>query len=218
MESAHKMLATRRDKLTGNSSQTARELEDLLVYLWGRPSASTVVLDNFIRKIPFIGENVRPLFLERVSRRIRSVAALLHLRTLRFAVVNRLQPFTTLWGVADTPLMVEAKKLQHSPEGKRILDQYNVRFDVGQYQEPGTMTRLKDISGRFFGERSNQEWAFLALYLKGTKAGMSPDAAAGTNCSSRRAVRWKRRKCRSSWPDRQRGSNTPTRCRTSRTP
>lgn len=150
----------------------ANRLDEIMENLWGKPAKSTVEFDAFIRQIPGVRDWIKPLALDRWSRNVRSMVSLLTLRTARFATVNRLQPLQGLYPVVGERLLVKGKALQHSAEGKALLEEGGVSFDVGQYAEPGAKGKLSDLSERFSGEKSNQELAFLSMFLHGQEQGM----------------------------------------------
>lgn len=157
--------------------ETARQLDDLLDYVWGKPSRTTIEFDNLIRRIPVLTDYIKPLALDRWSRNVRSVASFMTLTTARFAVVNRLQPLQGLLPLLNEGALAKAKVLQHSAEGRAMLDRAGVRFDPGQFSERSIGGRVSGLRERITGERSNQEIAFLAMYEHGISKGMTPEAA-----------------------------------------
>lgn len=157
--------------------ETARQLDDLLEYVWGKPSSTTLQFDNLINRVPVLRDYIKPLALDRWSRNIRSVAAFMTLTTVRFAVVNRLQPLQGLLPLLNEASLIRAKVLQHSAEGRALLDKSGVRFDPGQFTERGIGGRVSGVRERITGERSNQELAFLAMYEHGLSTGMTPEMA-----------------------------------------
>lgn len=151
----------------------ARRLEDLMENLWGKPAATTIEFDSFVQRIPGLRDHIKPLALDRWSRNIRSMVSLLTLSTLRFALINRLQPLQGLYPLVGERLLIKGKALQHSPEGNALLDEAGVRLDPGQYAESRAgVSKVRDFMERFRGERSNQELAFLSMYLHGVEQGM----------------------------------------------
>lgn len=151
----------------------ARRLEDLMENLWGKPAATTLEFDSFVQRIPGLRDYIKPLALDRWSRNIRSMVSLLTLSTLRFALINRLQPLQGLYPLVGERLLIKGKAFQHSPEGNALLDEAGVRLDPGQYAESRAgVSKVRDFMERFRGERSNQELAFLSMYLHGVEQGM----------------------------------------------
>lgn len=156
--------------------RAAERLDEIMENLWGKPARTTIEFDNLIRRIPGLRDYVKPLALERWSRNVRSIVALLTLKTPRFAVVNRLQPLQGLYPLVGERIMAQAKFRQHTKEGRELLDRAGVTFDPGQYRE-GAGGKAMTLSERFSGERTNQEWAFLAMYQHGIERGLSPPEA-----------------------------------------
>lgn len=158
--------------------QAAGRLEMLMENLWGKPAASTLEFDNLLRRIPFLEDRIAPLALDRWTRSMRGVTAGLTLTTARFAVVNRLQPLQGLYPLLGARRVIQAKMLQHSPEGRALLDQFGVTYDIGQYGELGIPGKVAHFRERLTGETSNQEVAFLAMYQHARDLGLEPQAAA----------------------------------------
>ncbi len=156
----------------------AEALTDILDHMWGKPAKSTVLFDNFLRRIPGVRDIVKPLFLDRASRNLRAAIAYGTLTTARFAVVNRLQPLQGLYPLVGERILAQAKIRQHTADGRALLDRAGVRFDPGQYGEAaGVGGKAREVLERVRGERSNQELAFLAMYQHGIESGLG-DAAA----------------------------------------
>ncbi len=161
------------NRTTGPRPRAAEALEDIMDYMWGKPARSTLLFDSFLQNIPVLRDRVKPLALDRYSQSIRSLVPYLTLSTARFAVVNRLQPLQGLYPLVGERIMAQAKRFQHTPEGRKLLDDAGVFFDPGQYGfERGFTGKLSDIRERFTGERSNQELAFLAMFQHGTESGL----------------------------------------------
>lgn len=151
----------------------AGRLEGLMENLWGKPSRVSKLFDNTLQKIPVVRDYVQPMMLDTIARGLRSAAVFGHLRTVRYAVLNRLQPLQGLYPIIGEATLAKAKMLQHSDAGKQLLDEFGVRFDAGQFSEPGFRGRLTNLRERITGEKSNQELAFLGMYLHGKNQGMS---------------------------------------------
>lgn len=176
------------EQLKNSRPNAAKELTSLLEYLWGQPATSTLNLDASLQRfndrilvpyVPFLADRIKPLLLDRWTRGLRTAIAMAHLTTVRFmGLVNRLQPFQTLLPLAKEGLFWRAKVLQHTEAGRELLDRYGVTFDIGQYGEAATKTKLAALRERLSGERSNQELAFLAGYIHYTDLGYGPDEAA----------------------------------------
>lgn len=158
--------------------EAAAELENILAHLWGKPSDVTLQFDNFLQRIPILRDTVKPLALDRWTRNLRGGVSTLLLTTPRFAVINRLQPLQGLYPILGERLLLRAKRLQHSKEGKALLDRYGVSYDTGTFGEPSVKEKLTRIRERITGERSNQELAFLGMYLHGIQTGLPADQAA----------------------------------------
>lgn len=155
----------------------ANRLDEIMENLWGKPAKSTVEFDAFVRQIPGVRDWIKPLALDRWSRNVRSLVSLLTLTTARRAVVNRLQPLQGLYPLVGERLFAKGKILQHTAEGKALLEEGGVRFDAGQYSEPGAKTKLSDFQEKISGEIGNQEQAFLSMFLHGQEQGMSRSQA-----------------------------------------
>lgn len=151
----------------------AENLEHLADNLWGKPSKTTKEFDAAVRQVPVLRDYIKPLALDRWSRFARNLTGLLTLRTVRFALVNRLQPLQGLYPIIGERGLVQAKIMQHSAEGRRLLDEAGVTFDPGQYSTPGApFGRTREILERLSGERTNQEVAFLGMYNHARNLGL----------------------------------------------
>jgi len=156
----------------------ATRLDELMDNLWGKPARSTMEFDALVRRIPGLRDFIKPLALDRWSRNVRSTVAMLTLKTLRFALVNRLQPLQGLYPLVGERILAQAKIAQHTKEGRALLDEAGVSFDPGQYRaERATSGKLQTLSERFSGEKSNQELAFLAMFQHGMERGLSKPEA-----------------------------------------
>lgn len=155
----------------------AAALDEILDGLWGKPAKSTVEFDALLQRVPVLRDHVKPLALDRWSQNLRTAVAFLTLTTPRFALVNRLQPLQGLYPLVGERLFARAKVLQHTAEGRSLLDEAGVRFDPGQFAERGAVSRLRGLRERLTGERTNQEWAFLSMYLHGLEKGLEKSAA-----------------------------------------
>jgi hypothetical protein len=152
----------------------ANRLDELMENLWGKPARATLEFDALVRRIPGLRDWVKPLALDRWSRNIRTLVSMLTLKTLRFSLVNRLQPLQGLYPLVGERILAQSKILQHTKEGRALLDEAGVSFDPGQYRAERAATgKLATMSERFSGERSNQEIAFLAMFQHGTEQGLS---------------------------------------------
>lgn len=151
----------------------AQRLEGLLENLWGKPSKITKEFDNTVQKIPLVRDYVPPLALDTIARKARSLAVFAHLRTIRYALLNRLQPLQGLYPIVGEKTLAQAKIMQHTDAGKQLLDEFGVKFDAGQFSEPGIRRRFTDLRERITGEKSNQELAFLAMYQHARNQGMN---------------------------------------------
>lgn len=156
----------------------AQRLDDIMENLWGKPTQTTILFDAFLRQIPGMRDFIKPLALDRWSRNVRSIVSLLALSTPRFALVNRLQPLQGLYPIVGERLLVKGKAMQHTAEGKALLDEAGVSFDPGQYADTrGGLSKVRDFLEQVRGERTNQSWAFLSMYLHGIEQGMSKPQA-----------------------------------------
>ena len=155
-------------------TNAADRLDEIMDNLWGKPAKSTLLFDAFVRQIPVLRDFIKPLALDRWSRNVRAAVAIATLKTLRFAVVNRLQPLQGLYPLVGERILAQAKIAQHTKEGRALLDEAGVRFDPGQYRaESSVGGRLTQLQEKIFGESSNQELAFLAMFQHGTERGLS---------------------------------------------
>jgi hypothetical protein len=159
--------------------RAAEDLNSILEFLWGKPSQTSVEFDNLIRRFPGLRSVVKPMLLERLSRMFRRLVAMGTLRTIRFAIVNRMQPLQGLYPLVGEATMVRAALLKRTAEGRALLERHSVRFDPGQWGvEQLQWSKVSDLLARFSGEKANLETAFLAMYLHGRNQGMSDRAAA----------------------------------------
>jgi len=151
----------------------AQNLEYILDNLWGKPTVATREFDSLMRRIPVARDFIKPMALDRWARAATQLTGLLTLRTLRFSVVNRLQPLQGLYPLIGERGIIEAKIMQHTDAGRKLLQEAGVELDPGQYASElsGTSARRSMIE-RFSGERSNQELAFLGMYQHARKLGI----------------------------------------------
>lgn len=156
----------------------AQRLEDILDNLWGKPTRTTLEFDAKLRTIPIVRDFVKPLALDRWAKMANALTTNLTLRTLRFGVVNRLQPLQGLYPLVGERILTQAKIKQHTPEGRALLEEAGVTVDPGQYAgEHSSRYGIEKVIERMSGERSNQELAFLAMYQHGIESGKShPEA------------------------------------------
>lgn len=170
--------------------QAADRLTDILDNLWGKPTKATLQFDNMLRnmfdplqrqlnRIPG-AERItqylfpQPLALDRWSRFLTTAVTHATLRTARFAIVNRLQPLQGLYPIIGERLIIQAKRLQHTAQGRALLDAAGVTFDPGQYAGPATTySRFTRALEWLTGERSNQEVAYLGMYLHAQRQGLT---------------------------------------------
>lgn len=157
---------------------TADELTSIMDYLWGKPADTTTGFDNFLQTIPFVRDRVKPLALDRWLRSVRSVGATAFLTTPRFFVLNRLQPLQGLYPLIGESTLLKAKAMQHTQAGKALLESSGVTSDTGTFGELGTRGKIERTREQLTGERSNQELAFLGMYLHGLNRGL--DAVGAT--------------------------------------
>lgn len=151
----------------------AERLQTIFDNLWGKPTEATRQFDAFVRRIPGLRDWIKPLALDRWARFATQIAGMMTLRTLRFSVVNRLQPLQGLYPIVGERGIIEAKLLQHSDAGRRLLQEAGVDLDPGQYaHELAGGSARRALIERFSGERSNQELAFLAMYQHGRRLGL----------------------------------------------
>lgn len=151
----------------------ADRLENLMDNLWGKPTAATKQFDVFISQVPVLRDWIKPMALDRWARSATQIAGMLTLRTVRFAIINRLQPLLGLYPLIGARGIVRAKLLQHSDSGRRLLDEAGVTLDPGQYaSELSGRSARRSMVERFSGERSNQELAFLGMYEHGRSLGL----------------------------------------------
>lgn len=130
-------------------------------------------------KLPWVGENAKPMMIERLMSMVQSGFYKAQLTTPKFAVLQQYQQLQTLYPVVGIKGLVDARKFRMLPEGREILKKYNVAsgglIEDGMKGLTGKLKKF-DIANVF--EMQNQEVAFLSLYERGTKLGLAPDVAA----------------------------------------
>jgi len=158
----------------------ARHLEETKEYMWGLKRSSLArKLDEHLQNLPVIGEHVKPFVLERAAGAVKTALFWAHLQTVRFFVVNSLQPIETLWPVVGTKDFLKGIRLYYSKEGKEILRKYRVYGLTGKIHETGMGERKWERwTPAGASEVRNQALAFLALYQKGIEMGMTAEEAA----------------------------------------
>ncbi len=159
----------------------AKHLEETKDYVWGRGRGeSSIEFDRLLSKTPIIGDYVKPFALERWSGLVRTINYWRQLQTVRFGVVNSLQPIQTLYPVIGEKGMYRACKLFFSKEGEEILERHQVKLIGGKLAERGM--KVSQNWTRFtpagWTEKNNQALAFLGLYDKGRQVGMDDATAA----------------------------------------
>lgn len=142
-------------------------------------STAATWLDDRLARVPGLGQHVKPFLLERMASAIKTVNYFRHLQTLRFYVVNSLQPLQTLWPVVGEKGFLRAVKRYYSKEGQDILHTYGIETET-KFKETGLIAakKTKGWSPAALSERRNQGLAFLALYDQGKRLGMPEGAAA----------------------------------------
>jgi hypothetical protein len=159
---------TKNLKASGQT-RTAHVLETMLNGLWGQRAAIGEMFDNTIRSIPGVNKLVSPFALERWvgGTKLGIVNVMLRMNP-RYRLVNATQTAQTLWPVAETADIMEAIRLRNAPEGKSILSQYQL----------GSESKLAGLARKVgVEEKWNQEVAFLTMYNKARKLGLSDDQA-----------------------------------------
>ncbi len=159
----------------------ANYLEETKDYVWGRGRGSaSVEFDRLLAKSPIIGDYVKPFALERWSGMIRTVQYWRQLQTVKFGVINSLQPLQTLYPVIGEKGMYRAFKLFFSKEGEEILERHHIKLIGGKLAERNM--KVSQNWMRFtpagWSEKNNQALAFLGVYDKGRQLGMSDTEAA----------------------------------------
>jgi hypothetical protein len=154
-------------------------LEESLKYAWGSRSPASAAFDDYLARVPGLGNYVKPFALERWLGKVRGAQYILKLQTGKFYVLNSLQTVQTLWPLVGTKNFFRGIHLYYTKEGQEILRRHNVLAAGGKLAETRSF-RAKNIS-RYTpagaSEFRNQGIAFLALYDMGRRAGV-PDAEA----------------------------------------
>jgi hypothetical protein len=159
----------------------AKWLEETKDYVWGRGRGeSSIEFDRLLAKTPVIGDYVKPFALERYSGIARSINYWRQLQTVRFGVINSLQPLQTLYPVIGEKGMYRAVKLFFSKEGRDILEQHHVKLIGGKLAERGMKVSQNWMryTPAGWSEKNNQALAFLGVYDKGRQMGMGDLEAA----------------------------------------
>jgi hypothetical protein len=169
-----------REAMMEGKRRWADHLQDILDFAWGRKrSDSSVAFDQFLARVPVLRYYVKPFALDRWLGAVKTLQYWRHLQTGRFYIINRFQPFQTLWPVVGTEGMWRGLKLMHSEEGKALVAKYDITGVAGRFKEgqrlPANWQRFTPAGA---SEAKNQAWAFLCLYDHARSAGMAEPQAA----------------------------------------
>lgn len=167
---------------------TADEVEANLAQLWGTPSKMSQEFDATVSKLPGVGLIYRNGGLDRWARRLRGGMAFALLTNAKWWTLNNLQTLQTLLPIVSNREFARGLKLYVTPEGRQILQRHGVKYFASRFSEGVPLTeRIKSPGLRKIArlgreltgsELRNQEIAFLTMYDKGRKMGMSDEEAA----------------------------------------
>ena len=148
----------------------AEKLNDNLQLLWGHRMPGSVSVDNLVASTPILRDIIAPQILEKTVGTIKAGMVLGMLKwSPRFHAVNFTQIPATLWPIADAGEILEAMKLRGSEEGARILAKHGV-IDTSKVEGAS--------KGLGISEKFNQETAFLTMYNRARKFGLTDQQAA----------------------------------------
>ncbi len=163
----------------------AEEIEMNLKILSGYKSTMSDVIDNTLANTPGLRVIHQPFALERWANRLKSLQVWAFLKlSPRFHFLNRFQITQTLWPITDSKTLYEGLSLYNRPEGRKLLDLYGIRFLAARGKLAESFTRgilsekTLERAKWFAPETSNQEIAFVTMYLEGIKRGMTEQKAA----------------------------------------
>lgn len=149
----------------------ATMLKENLKLLWGYRSPLIQELDNTIAATPLLRNILPGNAAQRLISGVRQGIVAGYLRySPKFHGVNATQLISTLWPITDSfGDIARGFKLRGSDLGQQILARHGVR---------GFGTKIEEFGKRLGPEESmNQEVAFLTMYNKGRKLGLSDDQA-----------------------------------------
>jgi len=150
--------------------QLAITLRENINQLWGHRMPFSQHFDNLIAATPILRDVVAPMALERVLGGVKNglVTGLLRWNP-RFHAVNFTQTLATLWPIADLGEIAEGVKLRAAEAGQALLARHGV-----------TDTSKVEGASRGLGisEKFNQETAFLTMYNRARKLGLTDSQAA----------------------------------------
>src|SRR3990167_440746 len=145
----------------------ATMLEENLKLLWGYRNPLIQELDNTIAATPLLRNILPSNSAQRLISGVRQGIVAGYLKySPKFHGVNATQILSTLWPVVDSfGDIARGFKLRGTEEGMAILSRHGVR---------GFGTKIEEFGKRLGPEESmNQEVAFLTIYNKGRKLGLS---------------------------------------------
>ena len=145
----------------------ATMLDENLKLLWGYRGPLIQEIDNTISATPLLRNILPGNAAQRLISGVRQGIVAGYLRwSPKFHGLNATQLISTLWPIIDSfGDIVKGFKLRGSELGQQILSRHGVR---------GFGTKLEEFGKRLGPEESmNQEVAFLTMYNKGRKLGLS---------------------------------------------
>lgn len=150
--------------------QLAITLKDNINMLWGHRLPYSQHFDNLIAATPLLRDVVAPMALERIMGGVKNglVTGLLRWNP-RFHAVNMTQTLATLWPIADFNEILQGVKLRSSEAGQALLKRHGV-VDTSKVEGASR--------GLGFSEKFNQETAFLTMYNRARKFGLTDAQAA----------------------------------------
>lgn len=150
--------------------QLAITLRENINNLWGHRMPFSQHVDNFIAATPILRDVVAPMALERMLGGVKNglVTGLLRWNP-RFHAVNFTQTLATLWPIADFEEIAQGVKLRASDAGQALLKRHGV-VDTSKVEGASR--------GLGISEKFNQETAFLTMYNRARKFGLTDAQAA----------------------------------------
>ena len=141
-------------------------LDETKNFVWGKQRGITSEsVDQWLSSVPAVKHYVKPFALDRAAALVKTINFWRMLQTPKFAVVNLLQPFQTLWPVIGEKGMYRAFKLYYSKEGQAILREHGIGGASQKLHDAGVRSiRIEKYTPAGWSEARNQKLAFLGVY------------------------------------------------------
>ncbi len=147
------------------------QVEEYIDLVSGKRVRGSVEFDNFLSELPFgVGKHIKPMALERWTRAATKTQAIRLLSRPSTALVNRTQPFTTVYPRVGAKIWLWAEKEALTDRGRVFAEKHNVHnyvpnfFSESALSAHGLPIKVTDVPLKPFSltEQMNRRVTFLA--------------------------------------------------------